>query len=119
MSSIEITPVPHPLHGTLRPPGSKSITNRAFVLAALASGPTLLTGVLDSQDTRVMVESLRRLGFSVDPGYPRLPLHRHSAGRPTFRNDTADLWLENSGTSIRFLTVCVRTRTRSLSPRRC
>jgi len=110
MSSLEITPVYHPLHGTLRPPGSKSITNRAFVLAALASGPTLLTGVLDSQDTRVMVESLRRLRFSVDQDIPgcRCTIVGQAGHIPA---DAADLWLENSGTSIRFLTsVCALGR---------
>ncbi len=106
MSSVTITPVPRPIHGTIRPPGSKSITNRAFVLAALASGPTLLSGVLDSQDTRVMVESLRRLGFSVDQDLPgcRCTVIGQAGHIPAA---SADLWLENSGTSIRFLTsVC-------------
>ena len=62
---VEIVPIHGPVSGTVRPPGSKSITNRAFILAALADGWTTLTGVLDSQDTRVMIESLRRLGFDV------------------------------------------------------
>lgn len=106
MSSITITPVQHPLRGTIRPPGSKSITNRALVLAALSSGPTLLTGVLDSQDTRVMVESLRRLGFSVEQDLAgcRCTVIGQAGHIPA---TSADLWLENSGTSIRFLTsVC-------------
>ena len=55
MDVQEILPVDQPIRGTIRPPGSKSITNRAFVLAALADGPVTLTGVLDSQDTQVMV----------------------------------------------------------------
>ena len=56
---------PHPIRGSIRPPGSKSITNRALICAALASGESLLTGALDSQDTRVMVAGLQSLGISV------------------------------------------------------
>ena len=47
-------------------PGSKSLTNRALIVAALADGPSTLTGALDSDDTRVMVEALRRLGIAVE-----------------------------------------------------
>jgi len=95
--------VQHPVRGTVRPPGSKSITNRAMVLAALADGPVTLTGVLDSQDTQVMVESLRRLGFSVRQDISDCTCHilGHAGRIPAA---SADLWLENSGTSIRFLT---------------
>ncbi|MEZ6124823.1 MAG: 3-phosphoshikimate 1-carboxyvinyltransferase [Planctomycetaceae bacterium] len=104
MSGIRhIRPVAGPVSGRIRPPGSKSITNRALILAALADGPTTLTGVLDSKDTQVMLTSLNQLGFGiqqdldtctcvVDGGGGRIPA------------DAADLWLENSGTSIRFLT---------------
>ena len=62
-SSQELDPVTGPVSGTIRPPGSKSITNRALIIAALAEGESVLTGVLDSQDTRVMITSLRRLGI--------------------------------------------------------
>ena len=62
---IEITPVEGPIHATVRPPGSKSITNRALVCAALAEGPSTLTGALDSEDTQVMIASLRKLGISI------------------------------------------------------
>src|SRR5579872_4739763 len=65
VSAASIVPVTRPLQGSVRPPGSKSITNRALVLAALADGTSKLHGVLDSQDTRVMVESLRRLAIGV------------------------------------------------------
>ncbi|MCH2210380.1 MAG: 3-phosphoshikimate 1-carboxyvinyltransferase [Fuerstiella sp.] len=101
--SRKIKPVTRPVQGVLRPPGSKSITNRALILAALAEGTTELSGVLDSLDTRVMVESLHRLGFRVShdttTGQCRI---MGRAGR--IPADDAKLWLENSGTSIRFLT---------------
>lgn len=103
MSFIEIQPVRGPVRGSIRPPGSKSITNRAMVLAALADGLTTLTGVLDSQDTRVMIDSLRRLGFQVDHDADNNQCRViGQAGR--IPAEKADLWLENSGTSIRFLT---------------
>lgn len=99
---LEIQPVSGPVHGSIRPPGSKSITNRAFILAALAKGTTTLTGVLDSQDTRVMAESLRRLGVSVEQDLAaKTAVIQGLGGGPSV--STADLWLENSGTSIRFL----------------
>ncbi len=88
----------------MRPPGSKSITNRALILAALAEGTSQLSGVLDSQDTQVMIASLRRLGIGIthDPagGTARIV---GCGGRPPA--NSAELWLENSGTSMRFLTA--------------
>jgi 3-phosphoshikimate 1-carboxyvinyltransferase len=103
-TTLAITPAAAPVRGTVRPPGSKSLTNRALIVAALAEGRSLLTGVLDSQDTRVMVESLRRLGIRLE----------HDAAAETIAIDgcrgfppatKAELFLENSGTSIRFLTA--------------
>ena len=60
--SMEIQPVAGPIRGRVRPPGSKSITNRALVCAALAEGVSTLTGALDSEDTRVMIDGLGRAG---------------------------------------------------------
>ena len=103
MKFIELQPVTFPVRGVIRPPGSKSITNRAMVMAALADGPLTMNGVLDSQDTQVMIESLRRLGFTVDQDLAacRCTVHGRGGKIPA---KSADLWLENSGTSIRFLT---------------
>src|SRR3954468_12995384 len=63
---IEIVPLDQPLHAEIAVPGSKSITNRALILAALAEGETTLLGALWSEDTQVMVEALRKLGFAVE-----------------------------------------------------
>ncbi len=100
----EIVPVSRPVSGTIRPPGSKSLTNRALVVAALAEGTSHLTGVLDSRDTQVMIDSLGRLGIAVEhsPADCSIAVSGCS-GRPPVA--VADLWLENSGTSIRFLTA--------------
>lgn len=101
---LRIQPVSRPVTGRVRPPGSKSITNRALIAAALADGESRLTGVLDSRDTQVMNDSLNRLGIPVehDPAAAAAVV-RGCTGRPPAK--TAELWLENSGTSIRFLTA--------------
>ena len=62
---IEIVPPPSPAFVSITVPGSKSITNRALILAALSSGTVTLTGALWSEDTQVMTECLRQLGFAV------------------------------------------------------
>lgn len=103
---LEITPVARPIVGSIRPPGSKSLTNRALVVAALADGVSLLSGVLDSRDTEVMIDSLRRLGVSVEQSRGECTARVTGCGG-RIPVASADLWLENSGTSIRFLTaVC-------------
>ncbi len=99
-----VKPVSEPVRGSIRPPGSKSLTNRALITAALASGTTKLTGVLASDDTRVMVESLNRLGIQVTHDVDSRTMEISGCGgKPPAAK--ADLWLENSGTSIRFLTA--------------
>jgi 3-phosphoshikimate 1-carboxyvinyltransferase len=101
---LEITPITEPLLARLRPPGSKSITNRALVCAALADGVSTLTGALDSEDTRVMIDCLGRLGIPVELGDAGRTLVVHGAsGRvPAIE---AELFCANSGTTIRFLTA--------------
>lgn len=99
-----VKPVTEPVRGSIRPPGSKSLTNRALITAALASGTTKLTGVLASDDTRVMVESLNRLGIPVTHDVDNCTMEiTGCGGKPPA--EKAELWLENSGTSIRFLTA--------------
>src|SRR5262245_47233213 len=63
---IEIVPPSRPVKAVITVPGSKSITNRALVLAALGDGETTLHGALWSEDTQVMVECLQELGFMVN-----------------------------------------------------
>ncbi|AKK10535.1 3-phosphoshikimate 1-carboxyvinyltransferase [Corynebacterium uterequi] len=57
---------PRPVRARCVVPGSKSITNRALILAALADGPSTITGALVSRDTRLMVDALRGLGTTID-----------------------------------------------------
>lgn len=101
--SIAIEPI-GPVQATIRPPGSKSITNRALVCAALAHGESTLTGALDSEDTRVMIDSLRRLGIEVEHEAEAATIRVHGcAGH--FPVEATDLYVANSGTTIRFLTA--------------
>jgi len=103
-----MVPVAGAVHGSVRPPGSKSLTNRGLLIAALAPGRSTLIEPLDSQDTRVMVDSLRRLGIAIDGQQRRLLVHGCGGVLPV---KSAELWLENSGTSIRFLTaLCASAR---------
>jgi 3-phosphoshikimate 1-carboxyvinyltransferase len=105
IDAIELSPC-GPVRGTIRPPGSKSITNRALVCAALADGRSTLHGALDSEDTQVMVDSLQRLGITVRADRQRGTMAVDGcAGRIPSRE--AELFLANSGTSIRFLTALV------------
>ncbi len=103
--AIEIIPS-GPLRATIRPPGSKSITNRAMVCAALAQGDSTLAGALDSDDTRVMIDGLRRLGIRVehDPATAEIRVAGCQGCPPAAG---AKLFVGNSGTTIRFLTALV------------
>ncbi len=101
--AMEIQPS-GPVRGTLRPPGSKSITNRALVCAALAEGHSQLSGCLDSDDTRVMVDALRQLGIGLE-SRDRAETLLVTGGAGRLPVDHADLFVANSGTSLRFLTA--------------
>jgi 3-phosphoshikimate 1-carboxyvinyltransferase len=98
MDAIAIIPR-GPLDAALSLPGSKSITNRALVIAALAEGKTTLRNQLESEDTTVMIRCLRALGFSVSRG-DDLAVSGTGGRIPS---SGATLNALNSGTTIRFL----------------
>ena len=99
---LAITPPTHPLMGRVTPPGSKSITNRALLLAALARGTSRLTGALKSRDTTLMAAALRQMGVSVDePDETSFVV----TGAGILRAPDAPLFLGNAGTATRFLTA--------------
>lgn len=104
-NAIEIQPT-GAITGTIRPPGSKSITNRVFVCAALARGRSELTGVLDSDDTQYMMGALRSLGVETEFDAETHAAVVHGCGG-AFPIDKADLFIGNSGTTVRFLTAAV------------
>ncbi|WP_059410790.1 3-phosphoshikimate 1-carboxyvinyltransferase [Cupriavidus basilensis] len=90
--------------GTVRLPGSKSISNRVLLLAALAEGETRVRDLLDSDDTRVMLQALRTLGveWRQEDG---ACVVRGAGGN--FPNKSADLFMGNAGTAIRPLTAAL------------
>ncbi len=100
--SVTITPPSHPLEGAVSPPGSKSITNRALLLAGLADGTSRLTGALRSDDTRYMAEALRAMGVEVREPDPTTFVVT-GTGRLTAPSEP--LFLGNAGTATRFLTA--------------
>jgi len=89
--------------GTVALPGSKSISNRALLLAALAEGETELLGVLESDDTERMLEALRTLGVAWTRRAPGDYLVPGAAG--AFPVSSAELALGNAGTAFRPLTA--------------
>jgi len=104
MSDLLIEPISKPFNARLSPPGSKSLTNRALVLAALADGECELSNVLFADDTRVCLESLQNLGFDlmIDETTCTVRLKGHGGRVPS---KGAKLFCGNSGTTIRFLSA--------------
>ena len=90
--------------GTVRLPGSKSISNRILLLSALASGQTLVKGLLDSDDTRVMLDALHRLGVDWQRIEGTDDYRVDGVGGP-FPVKYANLFLGNAGTAFRSLTA--------------
>ena len=90
--------------GTVTLPGSKSISNRVLLLSALAQGQTRIDGLLESDDTAVMLAALKQLGVQVDQ-------HSHDAvsvtGVSNFPVKQAELFMGNAGTAIRPLTAAL------------
>ncbi len=106
MFSTEFLDIPHLTlaGGTIVLPGSKSISNRLLLLAALSQGTTTLHDLLDSDDTRVMLEALRVLGCSVSQNGTTTEING-LGGQPS--NRTAKLFMGNAGTAIRPLTAAL------------
>lgn len=108
-NQLEIVPLNRPTDTAVSVPGSKSITNRALVLAALGGVHSCcLIGALRSEDTEVMIAGLQALGFEVEPDWEHDPsridlLHPGEGVRAA----AADLFVGNSGTTMRFLTALV------------
>lgn len=104
--ALAIVPPNRPLSGRVVPPGSKSITNRALLLAALAGGTSRLTGALKSTDTVLMAAALRQMGVAIEePDATSFTVT--STGR--LQHPEAPLFLGNAGTAVRFLTAAVTT----------
>jgi len=102
--SLIILPFQTPARGVAQVPGSKSITNRALILAALAEGETVLTGALFSRDTKILIVALRELGFEVIVDEVALVIRVHGLGG-LIPKSSATLHVGNAGTAARFLTA--------------
>ncbi len=102
MDYLDLAPI-RQARGTIRLPGSKSMSNRVLLLAALAQGETRVHDLLDADDTRVMLDALRTLGVAIDGDVSGVLRVQGVAG--TFTVKTADLFLGNAGTAFRPLTA--------------
>lgn len=106
MSESKLIEPVKPFDLTLSPPGSKSLTNRALLIAALSDGPSTLDGVLFADDTRRMLEALQTLGFEleIDEDAKRVTVTGQGGN---VASKEAELHLGNAGTAMRFLTAAL------------
>lgn len=111
-SSVEVVPGGR-VDGEIRPPGSKSLTNRALICAGFAAGKSQLRGALRSEDTEVMIDSLAAIGARIESsdGGRTLAIEGiggdESAGKRPSEAEPTELFIANSGTSLRFLSAAL------------
>ena len=103
---IEIQPIRKPINATITVPGSKSYTNRALLVAALARGASTITGALFSDDTHYMCNALQQLGVKIDADEKQATFDVHGNGGD-IPVSSANLYIGNSGTTSRSLTAYV------------
>ena len=104
MDALEIQPLDRPVNADISIPGSKSITNRVLLIAALSDGITRLKGALFSDDTRYMAQALKTLGVNVESDEATASVTVTGTGG-NIPVSEADLFIGNSGTTARFLTA--------------
>lgn len=102
---LPIQPFTRPVRGEVALPGSKSLTNRALLLAALCDRPVTLTGALFSEDTHLMVEALKALGFTVNPSANAHIIEVSGQASGFKSHQPVDLFVGLAGTAARFLTA--------------
>ena len=102
--AFRIHPLLHPLSATVRVPGSKSLTNRALLIASLVKGTTHLTNTLFSDDSRYFAKALQTLGFDVQLDEAKYEMTVTGLGGkiPAAK---AELFIGNAGTAARFLSA--------------
>ncbi|EJI1067917.1 3-phosphoshikimate 1-carboxyvinyltransferase [Shigella flexneri] len=106
MESLTLQPIAR-VDGTINLPGSKSVSNRALLLAALAHGKTVLTNLLDSDDVRHMLNALTALGLSYTLSADRTRCEIIGNGGPLHAEGALELFLGNAGTAMRPLAAAL------------
>jgi 3-phosphoshikimate 1-carboxyvinyltransferase len=108
-ASLHLERPGQPIRATLRPPGSKSLSNRALLLAAMAEGRTRIEGCLDAEDTQLMLECLARLGIEVSRTGATIADGLELEGSPQLGSKAGDIELNvgTAGTVARFLTAAL------------
>lgn len=105
MEQLTLNPIAK-VEGTINLPGSKSVSNRALLLAALAKGRTRLTNLLDSDDIRHMLTALGKLGVTYELSTDKTTCEIEGLGRPFISDHSPlELYLGNAGTAMRPLTA--------------
>jgi len=104
LPSLQIKPIGHSLNATTRVPGSKSLTNRALLIAALANGTTNITNALFSDDSKYFANALKTLGFDLqlDEANHEMTITGLGGKIPATK---AELFIGNAGTAARFLSA--------------
>jgi len=105
MDAVEIQPITRPFNATVQLPGSKSYTNRALLIAALARSESTITDALASDDTRYMLTALRALGVTIEE--PDLHTYVVTGAGGPFPATEGELFIGNAGTAARFLTAAL------------
>ena len=106
MESLTLQPI-NKVNGEVNLPGSKSVSNRALLLAALASGTTRLTNLLDSDDIRHMLNALSKLGVSYQLSDDKTVCEVEGLGKPFAAEQVLELFLGNAGTAMRPLAAAL------------
>ncbi|EAS62815.1 3-phosphoshikimate 1-carboxyvinyltransferase [Photobacterium angustum] len=106
MESITLQPIAK-INGEVNLPGSKSVSNRALLLAALATGTTRLTNLLDSDDIRHMLNGLKQLGVNYQLSEDKTVCEVEGLGRAFSPNEPLELYLGNAGTAMRPLAAAL------------
>ncbi|AAU38182.1 3-phosphoshikimate 1-carboxyvinyltransferase [[Mannheimia] succiniciproducens] len=106
MEKLTLTPISH-VEGTVNLPGSKSLSNRALLLAALAKGTTRVTNLLDSDDVRHMLNALKQLGVNYSLSEDKSVCEVQGLGKAFAWQNGLALFLGNAGTAMRPLTAAL------------
>ncbi len=104
-AQLRILPFTQPVYGAVEIPGSKSLTNRALLLAALCAKPVTLTGALFSDDTKLMAAALRALGYTVTENADAKTIAVADQSAAFKSSEPVELFVGLAGTAARFLTA--------------